>query len=690
MGKLRRPFALVSASSWLVLAASAQAGEVAPPTHVPLAFVENQGQCAAEILFQARAPGLVASVLADGVHLDLDGAGLRLAFGGSAVRAEGLEGGPARTHFLRGGTAARTAGTYARVRLVGLRAGVDLELYEGDGRLEYDLCLAPDAAAEGLELVLEGGEESWIDAAGALCTRVAGRTLCQLAPVAWQLREDGRRERVACAWVSRGPQRFGFALGARAEGAHLVIDPVLVYSSHVGGSNADGARATFIDEQGSTYVTGWARSVDFPALGAPAGALRGKEAVVFKLAPDGRELVYATYLGGRGDDEGTALVVDREGRALVAGNTASDDFPTTENALDRSPSGGADGFVAKLSADGSSLVFATLLGGSAEDDLAAMALTAGGQITLAGTTRSRDFPVSSGSYALEPRGGRDAFVTRLDPNGERLIFSTRLGGTDDDEGRGLAVDAEGCSYLTGRTLSHDFPTTLAALDRERCGVDAFVAKLSGGGRTLLYSTFLGGSGQDEGTAIAVDAQRRAVVVGWTQSSDFPFDEGAKAPGRKDGFVVRLSDTGNGLIHSTPLGGGSADEALGVALDALDTAWVVGRTRSADLLVTPDAHRARLSGAADAFLVRLSTGGVRLFATYLGAEGEDELCGVHADRSGTAVAVCGGSSGLALEPRGPLAGKRRGSPDAFVLCFDPRPTAPVTPAPSVRAGLGLGF
>jgi len=439
------------------------------------------------------------------------------------------------------------------------------------------------------------------------------------------------------------------------------------------------------------YVTGWARSADFPGLGAAPGVQRGKEAVVFKLAPDGRELVFATYLGGRGEDEGTAIAVDREGQVIVAGNTASDDFPTTEGAHDRTPSGGADGFVAKLAADGSRLVFSTLLGGSAEDAVAALALTAGGQITLAGTTRSRDFPVSSGSYAPEPRGGRDAFVARLDPAGERLVFSTRLGGSGDDECRGLAVDAEGCSYVTGRTESRDFPTTLGAFDREHCGVDAFVSKLSGGGRTLLFSTYLGGSGQDEANAIAVDSAQRAVVVGWTQSSDFPFDQGVAVPGRKDGFVVRLTDTGNAIVHATPLGGGSADEALGVALDGLDTAWVVGRTRSADLPVTSDALRARLSGAADAFLARVSPEGARLYATFLGADGEDELCGVHADASGTAVAACGTSSGIALEQRGPLGGKRHGPSDAFVVRFDPSASAmPVTQPGALQAGADLGF
>lgn len=700
MGKFRRSFLPVSATSVLALIApSVFAGEARTPggPRVPILFAPNHGQFAPEVQFQARTPGLVASVLADGLHLDLDGVELGLRFVGAdgSARAEGCEPQAARAHYLSGASAARTVPTYARVRLAGVVPGVDLELFERDGRLEYDLWLAPGASAEDMVLAVDGARACGIDAEGALWAAMKGRTLRQLAPVAWQATADGGCEPVACGWQDLGGGCFGFVLGPREPDAALVIDPVLVYGSHVGGSNADGASAILVDEDGAAYVTGWARSVDFPRLGTPVGALRGKDAVVFKLAPDGRELVWATYLGGRGDDEGTAIALvttsgEERGQVLVAGNTSSHDFPTTANALDRSASGGADGFVARLAADGSAIVFATLLGGSAEDTVTGLALTSSGQITLAGTTRSRDFPVSSASYAVEPRGARDAFLTRLDPRGERLVFSTRLGGSEDDEARGLAVDAEGCSYLTGRTESHDFPTTLGALDRDRCGTDAFVAKLSAGGRTLLYSTFLGGSGQDEGTAIAVDAERRAVVVGATQSLDFPFDAEVPPPGRKDGFAVRLSPSGNALQHATPLGGGSADEALGVALDALGTAWIVGRTRSADLPVSPDACRARLAGAADAFLVRLSDRGERLYATFLGGEGEDELCGVHADRSDTAVVVCGSSSGISLEQRGALAGKRRGPSDAFVLLFDPRTSPPSAPAPGVKAGVGLGF
>lgn len=695
MGKIRSARALVAASLLFGLVrADGGAERSADPPRVPIRFAENQGQCAPEIRFQARTPGMVASVLVDGLHLELDGAGLRLRFLGAepSARVEGRGPSPARAHFLNSARTTRGVRTFERVRLVGLYPGIDLEVHESAGRLEYDLVLAPEADCARLQLELEGADEVRLTANGSLRASVGPETLEQLAPVAWQERADGTRSPLACAWKSLEGGHYGFSLASPEPGAKRVIDPVLVFSTHVGGSNADHAASVFIDDWGATYVTGWARSVDFPLTGPRLGrGLSGKEAVVFKLGPDGRELVYSTTLGGRGDDQGVAIQVTPDGEAIVAGITESDDFPTTDNALLRKASGGVDGFVLGLTSDGSHLAFATLLGGSAEDVVTALARHASGHLTVAGTTRSRDFPVTSSSYCTEPRGGRDAFITRLDSRGERLAFSTRVGGSDDDEGRGLAVDSEGCVYLTGRTSSHDFPTTLGAYDRERCGIDAFVVKLSGGGRTLLYSTFLGGSGQDEGTAVAVDGARQAVVVGWTQSLDFPFDLGRMAPGRKDGFAVRVSLTGNALLHATPLGGGSADEALGVTLDPLGTTWVVGRTRSNDFPVTKDAHQGRLAGAADGFLVRLSVEeGQPLYATYFGLDGEDELNAACADRSGTTLALCGTSSGIPLEQRGDLAGKRRGPSDAYVLCVDLLSSSPRSPSSGLRAGLEFGF
>ncbi|MSR61476.1 MAG: hypothetical protein EXS08_03375 [Planctomycetes bacterium] len=692
MGKLRSSFALVS--TLLALAPTpASAGELEVPslTRAPVVFAVNAGQCSSEVRFQARSAGLVVSVLADGLHLELGGAALQLRFhGASTTRAEGLEPRAARAHFLGGARATHDVATFGRVRLVGLYRGVDLELYERDGRLEYDLLLAPGAELEAVALEVEGADALALDESGSLVATLSGRSFRQRAPVAWQTLPDGTRRALACAWQRRADGCFGFALERAAPGAAVMIDPVLEYESFVGGSNADEARDVFVDEQGSVYITGWARSVDFPGAQTPP-ATRGKECVVFKLAPNGKELVYATYLGGRGDDIGTAIQVNRAGQVFVAGTTQSADFPTSSNAYDARLGGGTDGFLLALTADGATLTFATLLGGSLDDTVTGLELASGGEPTLAGTTRSRDFPVSAGSYGTEARGGRDAFVARFDPHGERLVFSTRVGGSADDEANALALDAEGCVYLTGSTQSSDFPTTLAALDREHCGVDGFVTKLSAGGRSLLYSTFLGGTGQDACADLAVDAEGRAVVVGWTQSLDFPFDAGRKAPGRKDGFAVRLSSTGNALSYATPLGGGSADEARGVCLDALGAAWIVGCTRSEDLPLSADARNRRMAGAADAFLVELSAeSGAALYATFLGGEGEDELCRVHMDRSGSALSLCGFATGIPLRQRGALTGKRCGPADAFVLCFDPRGTHPLTPADGLEAGLGLGF
>lgn len=697
MGRIRFARAFVPAALWLGVAqAQESAGSGADAPRVPIRFAPNAGQCDPAVRFQARVPGLVVSVLVDGLHLSLDGAedggaGLRLRFVGAdpEARVEGLDPKTARASFFSSARVLRDLPTFAGVRLTGLYPGVDLELHESAGRLEYDLLLAPGADERRLELEILGSEACRVDARGVLLASVGGAELAQLAPVAWQEEPEGGRRALPCAWRRLANGHFGYDLSARDPRAAAVIDPVLVYGAHVGGSNADEASAVFLGELGSTYVTGWARSVDFPVSGQTIGPSRGKEAVVFRLAPDGHELLWATSLGGRGDDRGMALQVTPEGHVIVAGVTQSDDFPTTENAFDRSASGGVDGFVLGLDGDGSTLLFATLLGGSAEDEIAGLALDDSGRITLAGTTRSRDFPTSSGSYCGEPRGGRDAFVARLDSSGERLLFATRLGGSDDDEARALAVDSEGCTYLTGRTLSHDFPTTLGALDRERCGVDAFVCKLSGGGRSLVYSTFLGGSGQDEGMGIAIDGGRRAYVVGWTQSLDFPFDADQRAPGRKDGFAVRLSATGNGVELALPLGGSSADEAMGVTIDAMGDAWVVGRTRSSDFPLTRDAWQGKLRGAIDGFLVRISSEkGAVTYGTLAGLEGEDELCGVHADRSGTGIALCGFSANIPVESRGPLAGKRRGPTDAYVLRFDPRSSAPATPSERVRAGLGF--
>jgi hypothetical protein len=481
--------------------------------------------------------------------------------------------------------------------------------------------------------------------------------------------------------LASAPARAGDELGRGPR-------PQRVHETRVGGSNADAALDVCVDEEGCTYVAGWTRSLDFPGCDGQSPA-NGRDALLFKLSPDGQELLWSLTLGGRGDDEAVALALADDGSVFVGGTTHSRDFPTTRNVHDRSHDGGMDAFVARVSASGN-LVWSTFLGGQAEEELADLALSSSGQVTLVGTTRSSDFPETSAGTLRAPHGARDVFVTRFDAEGQNLVFSARIGGTEDDEARALALDPDGACYVTGRTVSHDFPTTLGAFDRERCGVDAFVFKLSGGGRTLLYSTFLGGSGQDEGMALALDANRRAIVAGWTQSLDFPFRGEVVARGRKDGFVVALSSTGNALEFATPLGGGSADEALGVSLDPHGNAWIVGRTRSRDFQSSPGG-REELGGVADGFLSGLSPAGEPFFADLFGGGGEDAFVAVHCDPDGTSLALGGLALDVERAERGPLSGPRRGPEDAFLLRLDLRsttPTRPSTPPGQLEAGLGF--
>jgi len=421
------------------------------------------------------------------------------------------------------------------------------------------------------------------------------------------------------------PTACGFVAKLNATGS------ALEYATYLCGSRVDSAKAIAIDAAGNAYVTGAADSADFPTTpGSYDRTWAGNDAFVAKLNPTGSGLLYSTFLGGARTEIGWAISVDASGAAYIAGETHSPDFPATAGAADRTcgtdgmcnaeGTDGSDAFIAKLDPTGSVLVYATFLGGSAGE--AAHSLVpdrdGSGSVWVAGVTFSDDFPVTSGAFQTSFGGVDDAFVVKVSPAGDAFLFSSYLGGSDQDGTRSIAQDPSGALYVAGSTGSRDFPTTPGAFDRT-CGDDGncdspgspnddtFVTKVSADGSRLVYSTYLGGMACDYGRALAVDASGRAYVSGDTNSPDFPTTPGAysrRNHGIYDAFLTRLDSSGSSLEYSTFLGGVTDEYYVHVALGPSGGVYLAGSTISDDFPVTPGAFDTVRSRSWDAFVTKL--------------------------------------------------------------------------------------
>jgi hypothetical protein len=445
------------------------------------------------------------------------------------------------------------------------------------------------------------------------------------------------------------------------------MDPVLSFSTYLGGSLSDTNAGLAVDPSGSAYVIGITDSSNFPTMSplqaAPAG---GYEMVVAKLDPSGSALVYSTYLGGSGNDRGLEIAVDSSGNAYLTGDTTSVDFPTA-SPLQATYAGGYDAFVTKLDPSGSALVYSTYLGGSGLDTGEGIAVDSSGSVYLAGPTMSTDFPTVSPLQASYGGGTYDTFAAKLDPSGSALTYSTYLGGSSQDYGERIAVDPSGNAYVTGWTWSTNFPTADAFQPTKAGGNDAFVAKLNPSGTALVYSTYLGGSTDDYGEAIVADSSGNAYVTGHTYSGDFPTVSPLQAglAGNNDVFVAKLDPSGSTLAYSTYLGGSSFDSPSGIVVDSSGHVHITGTTQSANF-PTVNPLQAAHAGSQDAFVAELDISGSTLvFSTFLGGSANEWSSGIGLHSSGDSC-VSGSTASVDFPTASPLqAAFAGGSMDFFI-------------------------
>ncbi len=433
----------------------------------------------------------------------------------------------------------------------------------------------------------------------------------------------------------------------------------ILYSTLVGGGGDDIGLAVAVDASGSSYVAGRTESGDFPTSSdAPLPSFQGgvSDAFVAKFDTGGR-VVYATYLGGSGEDEARGIAVGADGALYVSGFTSSPDLPAAGG---RGYAGGLDAFLTKIGPNGS-IAWSRYLGGAVDDRAVALALDGGDNAYLTGEAQT-GFPTTAGAFQPGPGGDFDAFAAKFTPGGA-LVYSTFLGGPGFDDGLAIAVDGSGEAFVTGKA-SPGFPVTAGSFDvSQNGGFDMFVTKLSPTGSSLAYSTYLGGANWDEGLGIATDASGDAFVTGNVQSSDFPTTPGAydrTLSGAVNTGIAELDPAGSSLLYSTFLGGSGTTEADALALGADGSVVVAGHTDSPNLPVTADAVQPALGGVYDGWVAKIGPGGGALhYATYFGGSGWDSTWALTLDGAGTPYVTGTTASpnlpGAARSPTGSTAG-----------------------------------
>ncbi len=588
-------------------------------TNLPLSFEPNYGQLGQQVKFLARASAYNLFLTKRGATISFAGVDrgrarpLNLNFVGANMhnRAVGANRLVERRNYFIGNDPKnwRTdIPTFGSVELNDIYPGVDLIWYGNNRRLEYDFLIDPQTDPKTIRLSFDSGYKPRIDANGDLIISRGPVELRQVKPEAYQ-DIDGVRRVVSARYVLLSGNQVGFALGDYDSQQPLVIDPTLVYSTYFGGSGDDVGNSIAVDASNNVYITGATSSLNFPTQNAAHGSIAGlADVFVTKIDASGSNVIYSTFVGGSGMDRGSAIAIDGSGNAYVAGRVDS---------------------------------------------------------------TSIDFPTTAGSYAPNYRGGDfDAVVFKLNGQGNSLIYSTYLGGEENDSAEAITVDAQGNAYVVGGTKSFAYPTTVTAYQGARAGdTDVVLTKFNSAGSALLYSTFLGGGATDRGSGLVIDSAGVAYVAGFTSSADFPTENAFQnSPGGSfDAFLAKIDTLADGaasLVLCTYLGGQGDDKAYGIAMDSGgNNLFITGQSSSSNFPVL-NPLQSVTGGNFDAFVAKVSTSGTRIYATYLGGSGDDRATGVAVNAANEPY-VTGFTASTNFPIANAFQSVRGGNNDAFV-------------------------
>ena len=498
-------------------------------------------------------------------------------------------------------------GLYKEALVKNIYSGIDMRYYFEGGNLRYDYIVHPNADVHQIKIVLEGANAYQLNEKGELIFATRYGEMKQADLYTYQI-VNGSKKTVHSSFSLSG-NTLQFNTDNYDKSKPLIIDP-LVWSTYIGAAASERAQSV-VEMNGNAYISGWTTQFTGTAFPTTTGVYdnvwSGTKAFVSKFSNDGSSLIYSTYLGSVSNSgggnvlaDGVFLAVDSIGNAYITGK-ADFGYPTTPGAYNTTANSGV--FVTKLNNTGTALIYSTFIGGG---NPRAITIDGLGYAYITGGASS-GFPTTAGAYAQTNNGSHDVFITKLDTNASSLKFSTYLGGSGDyEEGFGIKLDNNYNVIVAGRASSSNFPTTAGAYDQTYNGgsgtfpFDGFVAKLNNIGSNLIFSTFIGGSNDDEIYGLDIDSNNDIYVTGYTLSTNFPYTSGvhdtikdgtsSTSSSSRDAFVVKLNNSGSALIYSTFFGAAGGQEALAITVDQNNNAWICGKTSSSSgsIPVTNDA------------------------------------------------------------------------------------------------------